>query len=85
MLRYLGFQTCCDVTFGVFMMSWLVTRHFLFLFVIKSLHYDAPRMVPPVWDPSRGFFMTKEVLMGFNAMLISLQVCLYIFRPDAKC
>lgn len=74
MFRYLGFSTCCDVTFVVFMVSWFVTRHFLFLFVIKSAWYDAPRIIPPVWDPSRGHFMTPGVLMGFNLMLISLQI-----------
>ena len=74
MLRYLGFSTMCDITFVLFMGSWLVTRHFLFLFAIKSSWYDAPRIIPAVWDPSIGHFMTKEVLRAFNSMLIALQV-----------
>ena len=74
MLRYLGFSTCCDITFVLFMLSWLVTRHILFLFAIKSTYYDAPRIIPRVWDPSTGHFMTKGVYVAFNAMLISLQV-----------
>ncbi|GJE84990.1 longevity assurance proteins LAG1/LAC1 [Phanerochaete sordida] len=74
MLRYLGFTTVCDVMFVVFMLSWLVTRHFLFLFVIKSTYYDAPRLTPFIWDPATGHFTTKEVLNGFNAMLCALQV-----------
>ena len=73
MIRYLGLTTLCDATFGVFMLSWLVTRHFLFLFVIKSTYYDAPRIIPRVWDPATGHFMTKGVYVAFNAMLMSLQ------------
>ncbi|KAI0089158.1 longevity assurance proteins LAG1/LAC1 [Irpex rosettiformis] len=74
MWRYLGFSKACDATFVMFMGSWLVTRHFLFLLAIKSSYNDAPRIIPEVWEPERGFFMTKEVLATFNAMLVSLQI-----------
>lgn len=74
MLRYLAFTTICDVLFGLFMLSWLITRLFLFLLAIKSSFIDMPRVIPRVWDPSTGRFMTKEVHMVFNAMLVSLQV-----------
>jgi len=74
MFRYLALSTVCDATFVCFMGTWLVTRHFLFLFVIKSAYQDAPVLLPHVWDPPRGFFMTKEVLAGFSAMLVALQI-----------
>lgn len=74
MFRYLSLSSLCDATFVCFLLSWLVTRHFLFLFVIISTYKDAPRLLPMVWDPERGYFVTEEVLMGFNAMLVSLQV-----------
>jgi len=74
MFRYLYFSRCCDATFVIFLVSWLVTRHFLFLFVIKSSLFDAPNLLPPVWDPSRGYLMTQGVLNVFNAMLVSLQI-----------
>lgn len=74
MLRYLGLTTACDVAFGIFMLSWLVTRHFLFLCVIKSSFYDARRVIPPVWDPSTGRLMTSEVLTVFQILLMCLQV-----------
>ncbi len=74
MFRYLSLSTLCDVTFAGFWLSWLITRHFLCIFVIKSAYYDAPRIIPRVWDPERGHFMTKGVYVAFNAMLVSLQV-----------
>lgn len=78
MLRYLGFSTLCDLAFVVFMASWLVTRHFLFVLAIISAYTDAKRVIPPVWDPPTGRFMTEEVLAGFSAMLVSLQVHLLL-------
>ncbi|KAI0347087.1 longevity assurance proteins LAG1/LAC1 [Trametopsis cervina] len=74
MLRYLNLSTICDVVFVCFMLSWFITRHVLCLFTIKSAYSDAPRIIPRIWDPSRGHFMTKGVYIGFNAMLISLQL-----------
>ncbi|KAK4157370.1 TLC domain-containing protein [Chaetomidium leptoderma] len=36
-LKYLGYHTICDVIFGVFIASWLVTRHVLYLTVCYSV------------------------------------------------
>jgi very-long-chain ceramide synthase len=80
MLRYLGLTTICDATFVAFLASWLVTRHFFFLFTIKSTYYDAPRIAPLKWDPENGYFMTKDVFLGFSIMLSALQVH-YISLP----
>lgn len=73
MLRYMNLSTACDATFVIFMLSWLATRHFLFNLVLKAT-WDAWYIIPRVWDPSRGHYMTREVYMGFFAMLCMLQV-----------
>ena len=73
MLRYLGMTTLCDLTFVVFMFSWLVTRHILFIPVIM-VTYRVYYIVPRVWDPSLGHYMTKEVYVFFFTMLCALQV-----------
>ncbi|KAJ4298378.1 Sphingosine N-acyltransferase lag1 [Collariella sp. IMI 366227] len=36
-LKYLGYTTICDVMFGIFMLSWLIARHFLYLMVCYSV------------------------------------------------
>ncbi|CAL1701061.1 unnamed protein product [Somion occarium] len=74
MLRYLSFSTLCDLTSVCFVVSWIVTRHALFLLVIKSTYWDALRIVPPLWDAERGFYITKSVIMSFNVMLTALQI-----------
>jgi very-long-chain ceramide synthase len=37
-LKYLGHQTACDIAFGVFMVSWVVLRHVLYLTVCYSVY-----------------------------------------------
>ncbi|KAI1439213.1 longevity-assurance protein [Xylaria sp. CBS 124048] len=45
-LKYLGYTTICDVLFGVFMVTWLVTRHVFYLMICWSVYTDLPRMMP---------------------------------------
>ncbi|KAL7282270.1 hypothetical protein ACG7TL_003740 [Trametes sanguinea] len=73
MFRYLGMSTLCDATFVTFLLSWFVTRHVLFLLAIKTT-WEAWYVVPRIWDPARGHFMTKETYFGFFAMLVALQI-----------
>ncbi|CDO71382.1 hypothetical protein BN946_scf184908.g140 [Trametes cinnabarina] len=73
MFRYLGMSTVCDATFVLFLSSWFVTRHVLFLLVIKAT-WTAWFTVPRVWDPERGQFMTKKTYFGFFTMLVALQI-----------
>ena len=80
MFRYLGMYAFCDATFILYMVSWVITRHGLFILVIKAT-WQAKYMIPRVWDPARGHYMTKEIFYGFFGMLVSLQV--RIFRVVA--
>ncbi|KAI0912304.1 longevity-assurance protein [Ustulina deusta] len=45
-LKCLGFTTICDVIFGIFMVTWLVTRHVFYLMVCWSVYTDLPRLIP---------------------------------------
>lgn len=45
-LKYLGYHTICDVMFGVFMLSWLIARHFLYLAVCYSVWAHTPEIMP---------------------------------------
>ncbi|KAI0206151.1 longevity-assurance protein [Astrocystis sublimbata] len=44
-LKYLGFTTICDVIFGIFMVTWLVTRHVFYLMVCWSVWSDSPGLM----------------------------------------
>lgn len=41
-LKYLGFGSICDVVFGIFMATWVVARHVLYLMVCYSVWHDIP-------------------------------------------
>lgn len=42
-LKYCGFQTVCDAMFGVFIVSWFLLRHVLYLMICWSVNFDIPR------------------------------------------
>ncbi|KAK6532829.1 sphingosine N-acyltransferase lag1 [Arthrobotrys megalospora] len=46
-LKYLKFRTTCDVAFGLFLTSWVYTRHYLFISVILSAQNDATKIITP--------------------------------------
>lgn len=45
-LKYLGYHTICDVMFGVFMLSWLIARHVLYLAVCWSVWAHTTVVMP---------------------------------------
>lgn len=45
LLRYLRFQFLCDAMFGVFIVTWLITRHVLYLWVCWSIYAHIPEEI----------------------------------------
>lgn len=79
MLRYLELpQILPDTTFGIFLVSWFITRHVLFLVTIKSAILDMPRVTQFGWDPARGYYLTKGSHYMFITCLIALEVSAHI-------
>ncbi|KAK9238241.1 TLC domain-containing protein [Lipomyces kononenkoae] len=44
-LKYLGHQTVCDVMFGVFIFTWVISRHVLYTRLVWSAMFDAYRLI----------------------------------------
>ncbi|GAA96775.1 hypothetical protein E5Q_03446 [Mixia osmundae IAM 14324] len=57
MLKYMGLTTACDAAFGLFIVSWIITRHVLFGILLYSVIVDVPRYTPYIWEPARGLFL----------------------------
>lgn len=75
MMRYIGVnQLACDLLFGWWLVSWFVSRHILFTFVIVSTYTDLPRLVPFEWSPHLGRYLSKPYWVIFCACLTSLAV-----------
>ncbi|KAI9042411.1 longevity assurance proteins LAG1/LAC1 [Aspergillus affinis] len=45
-LKYLGLFTLCDIMFGVFMVSWFIARHVLYLTTMWSIYTHMAEIIP---------------------------------------
>ncbi|GAM82716.1 hypothetical protein ANO11243_007000 [Dothideomycetidae sp. 11243] len=52
-LKYAGYPIACDIMFGVFILTWFVTRHIFFPMICWSVYRDIPVVMPGgCYDPS---------------------------------
>lgn len=47
LLKYMGYSTACDIAFGVFVISWMLTRHVFYMMVCWSIYAYAPVDMAP--------------------------------------
>ncbi|RKO98465.1 hypothetical protein CXG81DRAFT_28705 [Caulochytrium protostelioides] len=75
--KYVRKNKAADVLFGMFAVSWILTRHVFFGAIIWSV-YNAPSVIPlpHVWDTSVGRFYSWNVYYGFMGLLLTLQALL---------
>ena len=80
MLKYAGWQTTCDIAFGLFMVSWLITRHILYMRVVLSCIYNSPRVINfhPT-NKEKGDYFTFSAYSTLVALLCMLQVILLMW------
>ncbi|KJZ75217.1 hypothetical protein HIM_05411 [Hirsutella minnesotensis 3608] len=45
-LKYTGYNTLCDVVFGIFMLSWFVARHVFYVITCWSIYAHTPDIMP---------------------------------------
>ncbi|KAK9894424.1 longevity assurance proteins LAG1/LAC1 [Cystobasidium minutum MCA 4210] len=81
MLKYLKFhENICNIAFGLFMLSWIVTRHYLYPKVLLSILYDSEKLMGRyTWDPENEWFSSRNVITGFITLLCLLQVLLILW------
>lgn len=80
-IRYMGLQTLCDILFGLFMLTWTVNRHVLYMAVLYSCVFEAPQHIPyrhPV-DWRSGYVFTENTYYTFIALLCLLQALLLVW------
>ncbi|EJT97489.1 longevity assurance proteins LAG1/LAC1 [Dacryopinax primogenitus] len=79
MLRYVGFTTGTDIAFVIFLASWFLTRHLLFITLIYSTYRHAPQHIPLRWSPSNGLYLSHSSWTIFLVLLSILQVLMLIW------
>ncbi|KAJ2413088.1 Sphingosine N-acyltransferase lag1 [Coemansia sp. IMI 209128] len=75
-MRYLGFERAAVVSFVVFIVSWIYTRHYLYYKITHSVFYETYDIIGPntLWDPENGAFYSRASIGGFTFLLCTLQV-----------
>ena len=73
MLKYLEVPVAPDVTFAVFMISWVLTRHVGYIWILKSLYFDEPHLRPSSLELSKQEALNK-LHYRFAVLLAILQV-----------
>ncbi|KAF9966403.1 sphingosine N-acyltransferase lag1 [Mortierella alpina] len=76
MLKYQGYTTICDYLFGLFVVSWAITRHYLFPIIIMSLYHGPQKFIDMKWEPETENYMSLNVQRGFLALLYGLEAVL---------
>ena len=46
MLKYLHYESVCNIMFGIFLATWLVARHGIYNSLCYSIYRDVPRVMP---------------------------------------
>ncbi|KAM0722631.1 hypothetical protein Q7P37_002072 [Cladosporium fusiforme] len=80
-LRYTGYQTACDIAFGVFVVLWLVARHFGYLSICWSIYAHVSTVTMPYGTYST-LDSTRMSENGGNGVLDNLLQPL--LNPDAS-
>jgi acyl-CoA-dependent ceramide synthase len=46
MLKYMGFERACNIAFGVFLGTWLIARHVIYVKLCWSIYLTIPKYLP---------------------------------------
>jgi acyl-CoA-dependent ceramide synthase len=68
------FTTICDVTFGLFALSWPITRHGFFTVIVWSTLTEPNKYMDMKWEPEKGFFMTPTVQKLYTGLFMILNI-----------
>jgi len=78
MLKYLKYNKICDILFGIFMISWLITRHYFYGYIIYSTWTESQQYLEFKWSPEEEYFFTKNI-QSFFLILFSILQAIIIF------
>ncbi|KAF2259394.1 longevity assurance proteins LAG1/LAC1 [Lojkania enalia] len=68
LLKYLRYTTACDFMFGVFIVTWIVTRHVFFPMVLWSIYAHTPTAMPPGCYFADGTMVPSSAIQQYDAL-----------------
>lgn len=81
-LKYCGFQTLCDLMFIVFMVSWIILRHGVYIYVLWFSWKEARNIMDA--DCSK-FALTDHVKLCYTDLQIDIFLLLLAFLQVIMC
>ncbi|KAJ2083620.1 Sphingosine N-acyltransferase lag1 [Coemansia sp. RSA 988] len=76
-LRYLKMEKLSVTSFVVFILSWIYTRHYLYMKIMLSIINESRQYIPKdMWHPEKGAYASTNVLLVFSILLGVLQLLL---------
>ncbi|KAJ2556236.1 Sphingosine N-acyltransferase lag1 [Coemansia sp. RSA 1933] len=73
--RYLGFERVSVASFVVFIISWIYTRHYLYMKIMYSIAFESTTILTnDDYDPSNGSFYRHDIISAFGVLLALLQL-----------
>ncbi|KAJ1919542.1 Sphingosine N-acyltransferase lag1 [Mycoemilia scoparia] len=76
-MRYLKIEKPTVYIFSFFVLSWIYTRHYLYIIIMWSAFYESSVYIDlDSWKPERFSYFNEYVVWGFTALLGLLQVLL---------
>lgn len=79
MLKYLKYEKLCDITFVLFMLSWIITRHIYYPKVLYSVIFDTNELLHFDWNPEQEWYYSKTTKYFFIILLSALQILLILW------
>ncbi|KAF9359063.1 sphingosine N-acyltransferase lag1 [Mortierella sp. AD094] len=76
MLKYMRKDRLADIGFVFFVFTWILSRHYYYGIIVWSVFTEIRTCGNVGWDPSKGMFMTTNVVRGFQFLLLSLYMVL---------
>ncbi|KAG8891976.1 sphingosine N-acyltransferase lag1 [Tulasnella sp. 417] len=74
MFKYMSLEPLPDITFGLFLLSWLVTRQGLYTFVVRSVVFDTPYLLPFREDGAPEPAITRRRWATYSVLLTGLAI-----------
>ena len=81
MFKYMDVPLMPDITFLIFLVSWLITRQIIFPMIAWSVTFDMPVYLPLDWNPAVDHLVTRRGWVFFAVSLWMLQglLCIWFY------
>jgi very-long-chain ceramide synthase len=78
LFKYANFQTLADITFAIFALVWIPTRHGFYMQILYHIvfSWDSEIKDAGTYDPSRGIYLSKNIHMAWIVTLSLFQLLL---------